>query len=265
MNPNKNQEIGGFKIAYAKPFLWFPVLANLATIMINFYFYNMKKLPIYLSVSPAKSTDKQIIALKEKFLKVANNQLITAADSENLWQKIFRAHNQSSRTYHNLSHLYSISEILDQNESKDLDSSILYWTTFFHDYVYKATRKDNEIKSAAFAKQVLTAFLPVEQIALISTIIESTARHEPLVEIPEQYVFLDADLAVLAVEEDLYDQYVQAIRREYRIYPDLLYRPGRRKVLQHFLERTTIYYTPVFQPYEAQARFNLKREIDSLG
>ncbi len=233
--------------------------------MINFYFYNMYNLPIQLSAPQAKPTNKLVIALKEKFLKVANNQLITATDSEQLWQKIFSAHNESSRTYHNLSHLYSITEIFDQNESEDFNLSILYWTTFFHDYIYKATRKDNEIKSAAIAREVLTDFLPAEQIAIITTIIESTARHEPLIEIQEQYAFLDADLAVLAVAQDLYDQYAQAVRQEYQIYPDLLYRPGRRKVLKHFLERTVIYYTPDFQPYEAQARANLQRELEDLS
>ncbi len=224
----------------------------------------MNKLPIQLSISPAKTTDSWVVTLKEKFLKITNNQRFTTAEVQQIWQKIFNAHNLPARSYHNLSHLYSITEILDQNESGDLDRTILYWTTFFHDYIYKVVRKDNERQSAAFAEKILTPFLPDNQVAVIRTIIESTARHEPLLDTKEQYAFLDADLAVLAAAPDLYDQYVQAIRQEYRIYPDLLYRPGRKKVLQHFLERPVIYYSSAFQPREGQARANLQRELEGL-
>jgi len=221
----------------------------------------MKKLPILLSPPTAMPTDELVISLKNNFLKLAGNQGISTIHSEQLWEKVFRAHNQSSRAYHNLSHLYSITKIFAQIENKDLDTSILGWTTFFHDYIYKSTRKDNEAKSAMLAEQVLGSFLPTTQLNIITTIIKSTARHEPMIDIPEQYIFLDADLAVLATAPDLYDQYAKAIRQEYRIYPDLLYRPGRKKVLQHFLERAAIYYTPVFKTYEIDARANLKREL----
>lgn len=225
----------------------------------------MNKLPILLHPPVVNSKEEFVISLRNKFSVVTNNQLVTPANQEKLWQKIFKAHNKSTRAYHNLSHLYSITEIFDHSPLSDLDQTIFYWTTFFHDYVYKATRKDNEARSATFTKEILTPLLPADQVKVITTIIESTARHQPLIDVPEQYAFLDADLAILATEEGLYEKYTQAIRREYRIYPDLLYRPGRRKVLQHFLERDTIYYTTVFQAYEAQARANLLKEMDRLG
>jgi len=62
----------------------------------------------------------------------------------------------------------------------------------------------------------------------------------------------------------VYDQYKAAIRAEYRIYPDILYRKGRKKVLEHFLERDQIYYTSVFQAREEKARANLERELMGL-
>ena len=224
----------------------------------------MIKLPVQLRMPLAKSEDDFVLILKNKFLLFTDNQLIKRSDSENIWQKIFTAHNVSSRAYHNLSHLYSITEIFDQFPASDLNQTILYWTTFFHDYIYKATRKNNETQSALFAKKILTPILPADQVQTIATVIESTARHEPLIDIPEQLAFLDADLAILATNENIYDQYTEAIRREYWMYPDLLYRPGRKKVLQHFLERTHIYYTPIFKEYEVQARANLQREMVGL-
>jgi len=224
----------------------------------------MKKLPIHLLAPRVESNEKYVVDLKKEFSVITNNQSITIKEGEEIWQKIFEAHNGSSRAYHNLSHLYSILKIFDHFQELKLNQTIYYWTTFFHDAIYKATRKDNEAKSALLAKQILTPILPADQVEIIATIIDSTAKHLPLVDIPEQYAFLDADLAILASEEAIYDKYIAAIRQEYRIYPDLLYRPGRKKVLQHFLERDQIYYTSVFKGYEEKARANLRREIKGL-
>jgi len=224
----------------------------------------MTELPIQLHKPLVKSEDDFVLVLKNKFILFTDSQMIERSYSENIWQQIFTAHNVSSRAYHNLSHLYSITEIFDQFLISDLNQTILYWTTFFHDYIYKATRKDNETKSALIAKEVLTPVLSTDLVQTITTFIESTAQHKPLMDIPEQLAFLDADLAILATNENLYDQYTEAIRREYWMYPDLLYRLGRKKVLQHFLERTHIYYTPIFKEYEAQARANLQREMAGL-
>ncbi len=224
----------------------------------------MINLPLLLHPPQVDSDEAFVVRLKEKFSILINNQLITPREKDELWYNIFEAHNASSRGYHNLSHLYSITEIFDQIQPQQVNRGIFYWITFFHDYIYKSVRKDNEVKSAALAKQVLTPFLAKDQVTLIATIIESTARHLPMTDHPEQFFFLDADLAILAAEEQLYDRYTQAIRQEYRIYPDLLYRPGRKKVLAHFLEREQIYYTDTFQAYEKRARANLQREIANL-
>ena len=225
----------------------------------------MKRLPITLEAPQAKPEEKFVFALAKKFSLIAENQIITQIEGKKLWQKIFTAHNQSSRSYHNLSHLYSITEIFDKFDLPILNQSIFYWTTFFHDYIYKAHRKDNEVKSAGIAKKALSPFLSSEDINSIVAIIESTARHKPLIDVPEQYAFLDADLAILASEKSIYDQYTKAIRQEYRIYPDLLYKSGRIKVLKHFLDRKEIYYTAYFKNYEAKARRNLLREIEGLN
>ena len=78
--------------------------------------------------------------------------------------------------------------------------------------------------------------------------------------------FMDADLAILGADDDLYNLYTRQIRKEYKFYPDLLYKPGRRKVLQHFLQMDSIYKTSYFKDkYEWQARKNIKRELMDLG
>ena len=55
------------------------------------------------------------------------------------------------------------------------------------------------------------------------------------------------------------------IRKEYSIYPDFLYNPGRKKALEHFLEHKFIFQTEEFRTqYETKARENIKREIELL-
>jgi predicted metal-dependent HD superfamily phosphohydrolase len=59
--------------------------------------------------------------------------------------------------------------------------------------------------------------------------------------------------------------YFEQIRKEYRIYPDFLYKPGRAKALEHFLENKFIFQTEEFRKlYEEKARRNIEKEISLL-
>ncbi|PVD23642.1 hypothetical protein C0Q70_16915 [Pomacea canaliculata] len=77
--------------------------------------------------------------------------------------------------------------------------------------------------------------------------------------------FLDFDMAVLGQPEKEYRAYAGAIRKEYSHVEDRLYSSGRAQVLQTFLERPNIFATlPFREMFEAQARENLKQEIEDL-
>jgi predicted metal-dependent HD superfamily phosphohydrolase len=72
-------------------------------------------------------------------------------------------------------------------------------------------------------------------------------------------------LKILSKEWKEYEVYFKQIRKEYKIYPDMLYNPGRKKALQHFLENEFIFQTETFRTkYEKQARENIQREISQL-
>jgi len=77
--------------------------------------------------------------------------------------------------------------------------------------------------------------------------------------------FTDADLSILGSPPAVYKAYVQSIRKEYKLYPDFVYNPGRQKVLKHFLDMPAIFKTAHFtNKYESQARMNLQEELRSL-
>ena len=78
-------------------------------------------------------------------------------------------------------------------------------------------------------------------------------------------LFLDMDLSILGSTPDLFAAYEDAVRREYGWVPDALWREGRRKVLQGFLDRPAIYASPQFRAsHEAAAHANLMRSLERL-
>ena len=78
-------------------------------------------------------------------------------------------------------------------------------------------------------------------------------------------LFTDADLSILGADWNDYETYLKQIRKEYTIYPDIIYNSGRKKVLQHFLSMETIYKTEYFyKKFETKARQNLQGELKLL-
>jgi predicted metal-dependent HD superfamily phosphohydrolase len=132
--------------------------------------------------------------------------------------------------------------------------------------VYNVLRKDNEERSAEIARLRLPKTgLATEEISLCRQYILATKSHIKSDD-HEMNLFTDADLAILGSDQAGYLVYVQQIRKEYKYFPDVLYKPGRKKVLQHFLNMPAIYKTKEFSAkYEQQARTNLSLELEMIG
>ncbi len=94
--------------------------------------------------------------------------------------------------------------------------------------------------------------------------IRATKKHILSISSDTNY-FIDADLSVLGQSWEVYADYFQNIRKEYAVYPDLVYNPGRKQVLNHFLSMERIYKSDYFyQKFEFQAKENLKAELALL-
>jgi predicted metal-dependent HD superfamily phosphohydrolase len=144
------------------------------------------------------------------------------------------------------------------------DASV--FSLFYHDIVYRPLRGDNEEQSARIARQRLGSLgLTGDIIALCEKMILATKKHL-FADHASINAFLDADLAILGATPDLYHRYSINVRKEFGAIPDFVYKPGRKKVLRHFLSMASIYKTPYFQNhYEAQARNNMENELDDLS
>ncbi|MCR9248927.1 MAG: hypothetical protein NXI20_00830 [bacterium] len=185
--------------------------------------------------------------------------------SEKLWNEIESAYNQRSRHYHNLIHIQSLFDVLSSLKEQVNDWEIIQFSIFYHDIIYKATKSNNEEKSAELAvDRLIEIGLDTERIESCKNQIVATKTHEG--HDSDTKFLLDADLSILGTTSQDYIKYTQQIRKEYSIYPDLLYKPGRKKVLQHFLEMDRIFKTDHFyNQLENQARQNLQAELDSLS
>lgn len=197
------------------------------------------------------------------------NLVLRHSDNSNaalvLWQEIEKAYTTKGRHYHNLTHLENMYAQLLDVKQHIADWDTLLFSLFYHDVVYNAAKKDNEEKSAALAVKRLTEInYPAEKTVLCFAQIIATKKHGESTEADTNF-FTDADLSILGAPLAQYEAYGAAVRKEYSIYPDFLYKPGRKKALQHFLEMGHIYKTTHFQEkLEAGARANIAYEIAKL-
>jgi predicted metal-dependent HD superfamily phosphohydrolase len=188
-----------------------------------------------------------------------------------LRDELVRAYAVPERHYHNLTHIEAMLGLLRSYEDALSDPQSVEVAIWFHDAIYDTRRHDNEEKSAELAADRLTDLLSPDRIALIASMIRATAGHH----VPDGLddtqrrdcaLFLDMDLSILGGMPDLFAAYENAVRREYGWVPDALWREGRRKVLQGFLDRPAIYASPQFRAsHEATARANLARSLERLA
>jgi len=184
---------------------------------------------------------------------------------ENLWQEIETRYSAKDRYYHDLFHLENMFMELESVKSLIEDFYTVSFSVFYHDVIYDVSSKSNEEKSASYAAERLQKVgFPQALILKTENQILATKSHTKSDD-PDTNYLLDADLSVLGKDSAIYFDYTQKIRKEYALYPDFLYKPGRKKVLKHFLELKSIFKTEHFRDkYEQQARRNIAAEIQLL-
>jgi predicted metal-dependent HD superfamily phosphohydrolase len=178
-------------------------------------------------------------------------------------QRLTAAYQAPGRHYHTLQH---IEKLLTTVTAFPLqDAVVVELAIWFHDAVYDALRHDNEAKSAEWALAFLaqTTLEPARQ-ARVADLIRRTQDHtQP--QPPDDadlLLFLDADLSILGAPEAAYWDYARQVRQEYHLVPDLLYQPGRGKVLARLLEVPVLFHTPALREVlDAPARRNLRAEL----
>jgi predicted metal-dependent HD superfamily phosphohydrolase len=172
-----------------------------------------------------------------------------------------------NRFYHNLSHIQQVLHVLNTLKSLADNLPAIQMAAWFHDVIYDSKSHKNEEKSAEFAITALINLkVPLPTINQVVRLILDTQKHSASLDEIDSQIFLDVDLSILGAAASEYGVYAQAIRQEYSWLADEDYKMGRKKVLENFLQRETIYFTKMAgQMFELQARENIRNEILELS
>ncbi|WP_291285979.1 hypothetical protein [Flavobacterium sp.] len=179
------------------------------------------------------------------------------------WFNLEKAYSGKSRHYHNLTHLNDMIVSFERYAVQIQNPNEILFSIFYHDYIYKSSKKDNELKSAEYSLSILPENTSLDKKFIFDAICATQLHVHNTIE--DINWLIDFDLKILARDWEAYQIYYEQIRKEYRIYPDFLYKPGRAKALKHFLENEFIFQTNEFRNlYEERARSNIEREISIL-
>jgi len=209
---------------------------------------------------------KDIAFLKSQWDSLASFYPSDKTIQEETFQILKERHSEKSRFYHNFSHVKTLLKLFESFANKTQDPKAIKFAIWFHDVIYDTQKSDNEAGSARLASEMLYKLnVNTETIELVWDLILTTKEHSGKNLSYEAKLFLDMDLAILGMSEEIYKEYSQAIRQEYSWVSESVYRKGRKKVLKSFVEREKIYFTDEMKArYEEQARKNINNEIKSL-
>ena len=203
--------------------------------------------------------------LKDIFFELTKKYTDNFQLIQGFWNEIDKAYSDSSRHYHNLSHLENLIFQLEEIKNKIEDWDTLPFAILYHDIVYRSTKSNNEEMSAEVAAKRLSEInFPKNKISKCVAMILATKKHVHTGD-NDTDLFTDADLSIFGQSWDQYTVYCNQIRKEYSIFPDLIYNPGRKKILNHFLKMDRIFKsTHFYHKMELQAKENLLKELALL-
>ena len=187
-------------------------------------------------------------------------------DVEPILDAVMHGWSEPHRHYHGLDHLRDCLARLDEAPAIGKDRDLAEAALWYHDLVYHPGAPDNEARSAARARADLAGGGAPDAVAdEVARLVRLTDHAVPPAD-PLGALVCDVDLSILGRPPDEFEEYERRIREEYRQVPESLWRPGRSQVVTGLLARDPLFRTDHFrQGYEAAARRNLRRSLESLG
>ena len=211
-----------------------------------------------------------VTSLVERWVDAARGAGATAGDDDlaAAGGYLLGRWSEPQRQYHDVGHLNAVLDVVDRLAGLAPHPDRVRLAAWMHDAVYdpRALGDANERDSAEFAAGLLaTLGVPDDVAADVARLVGLTAGHATTDGDADGELLCDADLAILAGDDERYADYTAAIRREYAHVPDDAFRAGREQVLRALLELPSIYrLEPLRAAWEQKARANLTRELGEL-
>lgn len=169
-------------------------------------------------------------------------------------------HTEPGRHYHNMDRLNSLVTIIhDMNRTHpDTDLENMVLAGIYHDAVYIPGGMDNEEKSAEYA---LRSILDKSTALGVYDIIVALRDNQTYGD-KDTMIVMDADLSILAGDDEQYRSFSDGIRAEWWHLSDDEYAVERGEVLRRLLSGSI--YHLLDREWESRARYNIRCELDSL-
>jgi predicted metal-dependent HD superfamily phosphohydrolase len=182
------------------------------------------------------------------------------------YQKLLSSYSERHRHYHNIKHISSILEHLNDVRCLAEDVNAVEVALWFHDAIYKIHSSSNELDSANLASDFLKKNkISSDFINKVHDLIMATV-HSFKPDDNDQKLIVDIDLSILGAKSNIYDEFELSIRKEYRLIPRFIYNKKRIQILDSFLNRDRIYsHDYFFEQWEKNARTNIKKAIAKLS
>jgi predicted metal-dependent HD superfamily phosphohydrolase len=192
-------------------------------------------------------------------------------DHPEILDRLLTAYREPHRGYHDLTH---VEEVLDRVDTllaaeptapDEADRTSVVLAAWFHDAVYEGSRDDEERSAVLAERELSTVDVPPLLVEEVARLVRLTADHRPEPGDRAGEVLCDADLGILAADPARYDEYRQAVRREYAHLGEEDFRVGRTRVLHALLEGDSLFRTDhARRHWEERARRNVRRELAEL-
>ncbi len=177
------------------------------------------------------------------------------------------------RRYHGARHLvemfWALDDLTDAGELSHEDATVGRVAAWLHDAVYDhaAAPGANEAASAALAGEVLPGLgLDPPAVRTVVDLVKMTADHLGAEGDALQRAFHDADLWILAADEERFDDYCGQVREEYASVPDAIFGPARATILRELVGSAGLYLTAYGRRHwDGPAQANLTRELARLA
>ena len=181
------------------------------------------------------------------------------------YESLCAAYTEKHRFYHTDKHIDAMLGHFDAVAHLAERPTELELAIWFHDAIYKALSKTNELDSAVWAKEfALSNGYDQEGADRVYDLIMATL-HNGVVKGGDQKLIVDIDLTILGAPNNVYDEFEQNVRKEYKRVPSFIYRRKRKELLKSFLNNDSIYHLDYFKnKYESVARDNINRAIERL-
>lgn len=178
------------------------------------------------------------------------------------YAKLFSMYSEAGRFYHNFEHIKNCLTEFDSVRHLIPQPDLVELAIWYHDVIYNPKAKENEERSAQFAYDVCIHTKLTKEFGEKFKELILTTKHNTIPKEMESKFLVDIDLSTLGKPLKEFNKYSSDIRKEYSFSTEDIYRNGRKKILQAFLDKDSIYLTDFFRDkYELQARNNIASEL----